>query len=320
MKRHSSAFTLVELLVVIAIIGILVSLLLPAVQAARESARRTQCVNNLKQIAIGLHNYESAFKTLPYGNNYGTGSVRTAAPSWTTMILPQIEQQNVYQLFDFSKAMDAVENRAAVTSRLQVYVCPSDNASRDGVLTTRCSCCNLGNPQQSMALWYPGSMGPVHRDSCVFCSNGTPGSENFCCQGSNYGNSGSSPGVFGRWWKGIRLAQITDGLSNTIMIGETLPDQYIHMAAFSSNMSLAATNIPINLMATRAQMPVVGMSDAELHTQNPHHLMSGFKSRHPGMAQFAFGDGSVRPLFQTIDYRTFCALGTRSGGEAVTAE
>ena len=153
------AFTLVELLVVIAIIGILVALFLPAVQAAREAGRRAQCANHLKQIALGLHNYEGTFKTLPYGNNYGTGSVRTAAQDWSTLVLPFIEQTALYDSFKFKLALDDPQNRAAMTTRVAGYVCPSDGASTEGVLGTRCSCCGLGNPQRMMALWYPGSWG-----------------------------------------------------------------------------------------------------------------------------------------------------------------
>jgi prepilin-type N-terminal cleavage/methylation domain-containing protein/prepilin-type processing-associated H-X9-DG protein len=319
-RQQRSGFTLVELLVVIAIIGILVSLLLPAVQAARESARRAQCMNNLKQIAIGLINYESTFKVLPYGNNYGAGSTAFAAPSWSTLILPQIEQQNLYQAFNFNVLLNDPKNQAAVTTRVAVYTCPSDGASSNGVLSTHCTCCGFGNALRSMGLWYPGSMGPIHRDSCQFCSNSTSSSDNYCCQGTNYGKDGWTPGVFARWYTGIPFATVKDGLSNTIMCGETLPDQYVHNGAFTRNNSLAATNIPINTMAKPAEMPREGMDDATLHSINPHPTMGGYKSRHPGMAQFAYCDGSVRSHTASIDYRVYCNLGTRRGAEPVVKD
>ena len=319
-RVHQRGFTLVELLVVIAIIGILVSLLLPAVQSAREAGRRAQCSNNLKQIGLGLHNYEGTFKTLPYGNNYGAGSTPRAAPSWSALVLPQIEQTGLYESFKFNLAMDDAQNRVPVTTRVVAYTCPSDGAATEGVLGTRCSCCSLGNPQRSMALWYPGSLGPVHRDTCQLCSNLTAGPTNFCCQGNNYGNNNTGPGMFARYYKGIRFSLVTDGLSNTIMCGETLPDQYVHVAAFSNNMSLVSTNIPINTMATPSQIPKDGMSDATLHSVNPHPIMGGLKSRHSGGAQVAMGDGSVRLLSQNIDYRILCGLGTRSGGETTPLE
>ena len=106
--------------------------------------------------------------------------------------------------------------------------------------------------------------------------------------------------MFARYFKGVRFAAVTDGLSNTIMCGETLPDQYIHVSAFGfSNMSLTSTNIPINTMATAAQMPKEGMNDSTLHSINPHPVMGGMKSRHPGGAQAALGDGSVRMFNQS---------------------
>jgi hypothetical protein len=182
-------------------------------------------MNNLKQIGIGLLNYDSTFKILPYGNNYGTGSSPSAAPSWSALILPQIEQQNLYQAFNFNLPLNHSKNQAPITTRLAVYTCPSVGAATEGVLGLRCTCCGFGNALRSMALWYPGSMGPIHRDSCLFCGNSTPSSANYCCQGSNYGKDGWTPGVFSRWYTGVPLATVKDGLSNTILCGETLPDQ-----------------------------------------------------------------------------------------------
>jgi prepilin-type N-terminal cleavage/methylation domain-containing protein len=312
-RRH--AFTLVELLVVIAIIGVLVALLLPAVQAARESARRTQCANNLKQLGIALHNYELTFQKLPYGANYpGTAK---AAPGWPALLLPFIEQKNLYESFNFNLPLSDAKNAIPMTTMVPGFGCPSDAESRPGILSNRCTCCSLGHPVRSTGIWYAGSLGPVYRDTCQFCSNSTASEGNYCCQGESYGNNGTGPGMFHRSKDGVRFAEVTDGLSNTLMCGEALPGQNIHLAAFTRNLAMAATNVPLNLMATKAQIPTAGMSDSQSHSANPAAMMTGFKSRHPGGAQFVLGDASVRLLRQSIDYRTYCGLGTRGGSETL---
>jgi prepilin-type N-terminal cleavage/methylation domain-containing protein len=312
-------FTLVELLVVIAIIGLLVALLLPAVQAAREAARRIKCANNLKQIGLGLMNYESTYQTLPWGNAYGGGWV-SAAPSWSTAILPFIEAQNHFEKFDFSVKLDQPANALAVTTSVPIYACPSDPLLRSPILDARCTCCGFGAAYRSMGLWYAGSMGPVHCDSCPFCPDQTAADTNPCCQGNSFGSGGSAPGVFHRWTLFTRLRDITDGTSNTLMCGETLPAQSIHIAAFTQNLSLCSTNIPMNTMATQTQLPQNGMSDGTLHGINPVARMNGFKSYHPSSVQFVLCDGSVRGLRPTMDFTIYWALGTRQGGETVQVE
>jgi prepilin-type N-terminal cleavage/methylation domain-containing protein len=155
--RTPRAFTLVELLVVIAIIGVLVALLLPAVQAAREAARRIKCANNLKQIGLGLHNYESTYQSLPWGNAYKSGYV-PGSPSWAASILPFIEAQNHYERFNFSITMDQPANAVAVTTSVPTYICPTDPLSRAPILPARCTCCGFGSAYKSLGLWYAGSL------------------------------------------------------------------------------------------------------------------------------------------------------------------
>jgi prepilin-type N-terminal cleavage/methylation domain-containing protein/prepilin-type processing-associated H-X9-DG protein len=322
-----SGFTLVELLVVIAIIGVLVALLLPAVQAAREAARRTQCSNNLKQIAISLHNYEDTFKTLPYGNNYNeTSPVTRAAPSWAAIVLPYIELKNLYEAFDFNQALDSARNLPYMQTRVAAYTCPSDDASRSGMCDGRCTSVPTGQPVRAMGMWYPGNIGPGNANPCNFCTNNTAGESNFCCMQYNtttstpFGDNGTGPGVFHRARISVRFAEVSDGLSNTIVCGESLPTMNMHLSAFGRNMSMCVTNIPLNLFATQAQMPLASLTDSQRHSNNPANQMQGFKSRHPGSVQFAMCDGSVRNVVQTIDYRVICALGSRGGGESVPAE
>lgn len=308
-------FTLVELLVVIAIIGILVAMLLPAVQSAREASRRTQCANNLKQVALSLHNYHDTHAALPFGNAYPSVD---AAFSWAAMILPHIERLPHYELFDFNRDAAHASNAQAIRTSVATYVCPSDPAGSTPLLPARCTCCGFGSAYTSHGLWYTASMGPVQCDSCDMCPNKTPSNTNYCCQGTNCGKDGTAPGMFHRWPKSVRFHDANDGLSNTILVGETLPNQNIHNAAFTRNMSLSYTNVPINTMAKKSEMPVNGLDDATLHGRNPHARVNGYKSMHSGNgAQFALSDGSVRMIRANIDFKLYNELGTRAGGEAL---
>jgi prepilin-type N-terminal cleavage/methylation domain-containing protein len=312
LKRNG--FTLVELLVVIAIIGILVAMLLPAVQSAREAARRLQCSNNLKQLALALHNYHTAHKAIPFGSTYTT-TLKTY--TWATAILPYIEQQNHYDSFDFTQNITHANNTKAVTTRVAAFICPSDPAGRKGVLPARCQCCP-GSPETSMAIWYPGSMGPVYDSNCSFCVIKTPSASNFCCRGKAFGDAGDGPGLFYRWPVSVTFDEVRDGLTNTFLLGESLPEQTIHNMAFCSNMPLSQTNIPLNTMTPPSKMPVIGAADSANHSTNPYWETMGFKSLHPGGAMFAMSDGSVHFISETIDFQLYNELGSRSGGEVVT--
>jgi prepilin-type N-terminal cleavage/methylation domain-containing protein/prepilin-type processing-associated H-X9-DG protein len=296
--RRIRAFTLVELLVVIAIIGILIALLLPAVQAAREAARRSQCTNNLKQIGLALHNYADSHEVLPYGTN---GCCTPPGGTWSAFILPFLEQGPVYEQFDFGLRMDIAPNETiAGQSVIPGYVCPSDP---DGSEPIRGRFSH--NPTPSMALWYPASIGPTHDDGCFYCDqpkSSDTDPDTYCCCGWNYGTwNRSSCGVFGRHVSAIAVSHIKDGTSNTIMAGESLPGQCSFHSVFGHNFPLAATHIPIN----------------NPYNDNPDdwRRSCGYKSRHPGGANFLLCDGSVRFFPETIDYRLYNGLGTRDGKE-----
>ena len=319
-RTAATAFTLVELLVVIAIIGILVALLLPAVQASREAARRMRCTSNLRQIGQALHNYHDSHGRLPYASSFDSIDTGT----WAAFILPQIEQQPLYDKLDFSWPMFHPVNRDAVTTVVPAYICPSDPQGSDPILSGRGNSSALPllpriwNPESCMGLWYPVSMGPAHMQPCSFCPDPIPSSANYCCQGCSLGTAdgtdvpecgtipkGTFPGMFGRCPKSIVLGHVRDGLSNTFMAGETLPGHSIWNGAFAPNFPLASTEIPPNTMERD-------------NGQQLWWRVSGFKSEHPGGLNMLMGDCSVHFISESIDYRLWNELGTRNGGE-VTA-
>lgn len=312
MKRQTG-FTLVELLVVIAIIAMLVTLLLPAVQAAREAARRASCINNLRQVGLGLLNYESSNGEFPFGSDYPKGT-----KTWAALILPFIESQAHFDLFDFNRPLRDRVNNVACTTPVDVYMCVSDPTSGNPILDKRGDSPGY-NPPRSAMLSYPGSMGPTHPDNCPLCPDNKPSADNWCCQGCNFGSFGSGcgmddgtfAGMFGRWEKSIQLKRVTDGLSKTIMAGETIPSHYVWNGAFVTNFPVSSMSIPINTME-QDDLKHGG------HSLILWAITSGYKSYHPGGANFVMGDGSVHFLSESIDHKLYAHLGTRAGNEPVS--
>lgn len=319
---RNNGFTLVELLVVIAIIGVLVALLLPAVQAARESARRTQCVNNLKQIGLGLQNHHSTHNELPYGSPYGGspygGSPGFVGPTWVVAVLPFMEHGTIYDQFDLTIRISAAANVDAYSATIESFICPSDEQADNPILNERGNSPGI-NPEQVQGLWYPASIGPTNPDGCDFCPDRSAGPDNWCCQGCSWGTTAGSAyswcdnvtpannsvGMFSRYPQPYSFRQATDGISKTVLAGETLPAHNVFNGLFNINFPVASHSIPINTME----------SDEGVPRNLNWSRVSGYKSLHPGGANFVMGDASVHFFPESIDHELYANLGTRAGGE-----
>ena len=320
--RHRAGVTIVELLVVVAIIAMLVALLLPAVQGARESARRVHCGNQLKQFALALVAYHQSAETLPSGivnknrndpNAYSPTAWQSVATpdTWFAEILPRIEQQPRYDRIAFAVRSGSSVNVALVAEPMNGVACPSDPRGFSSVCENRCSIFTSGVTSKMLGLWYAGSLGinPL-MSRCDFCSpqSAVPGSG--CCTGADRAVSGPPTGMFAVAATAVRFNSVRDGLSNTILLGEALPHEDMHNGAFTTHYPVVAANIPLNNFVPDNQIPIEGA-----HWTN-YPQASGIKSRHPGGAHVALADGSVHMLNQSIDPTTLRALGTRSGSEA----
>ena len=354
MARHHNTepardgFTLVEMLVVIAIIATLVALLLPAVQGARESARRLQCGNNIKQIALGLQSYHTIQGGLPRTicNRNADNATATAEGGWSAWtlgrpdtwnveIFPQLELQNLYDGFDYAKKVgDATTSAAKPVSNLDLcqrvlpgHACPSDPFSSDPVLENRCS--HATGTSRGHGQWYAGSLGPQYaRSGCPLCptnstwgSSPTPSRSNPCCNGTpstptrdyHLGKDGYFPGFFGNNPVRITFDDCRDGLSNTVILGETLPAETVHNGIYVTNSMTVLLSTPINTFALPSELVPDGAHDA-VSGGGSDHRVNGIKSRHPGGAMAAMADGSTQFLSETMSFPVLWALGTRRLG------
>lgn len=320
MRFRRDAFTLVELLVVIAIIGVLVALLLPAVQAAREAARRSQCLNNLRQIGLAMHNYEGAKGSLPWGSAWAADEPDQFRGAWSTEIMPFMEATNVVEALDFDIDFNQSPNTDVIeTLVIPTLICPSDERANTPILLERRWEGNR-NPRIAQGTWYTASMGPTIPDVCDFSPDDARSGE--VCMGCAFGtfdDSACAPcqnstrvnclddstcvGAICRNTTGYEFREFADGLSNTLLAGETIPWHTDWNCVFCENFILSTTHIPFNLQES---------AEGE---KARYWRTSGFKSQHAGGANLLLGDGSARFFNEAIDYYMYNALGSRSGGE-----
>ncbi|WP_406694474.1 DUF1559 domain-containing protein [Singulisphaera sp. Ch08] len=312
--RYRRGFTLIELLVVIAIIAVLIALLLPAVQAAREAARRSQCINNLKQIGLGVMNYESVNMSLPPGKKgccFGT---------WTVFVLPFLEQNAMFNSWNFIAGPDndvgggifrysGVGNSTVTRSRINAYTCPSDTPQTpSGSINAHNYAFNYGNLGNAQQTTLNG-----------FAFTGAPFSDLYPPTAS-----GSTTSAWGT--RGLR--DLTDGTSNTVLAAEVVQGQngdlrgFTHWGDASGFETYLAPNgtLPDCIYTISYCKYPFGTNPPCIQSTTACPNMFASRSRHPGGVNVAMGDGTVRFIKNSISLNTWRAIGSTQGGEIVSAD
>lgn len=329
--RRRQAFTLIELLVVIAIIAILIALLLPAVQQAREAARRTQCRNNLKQIGLAMHNYHDTYGTFPigclYGNINGIEVYASSRISWAARILPYIDQVPLYNNINFNPhpANTGTNLSTVVGVDIPGYRCPSDPGTRPNAAYA---------PLNYMVS--VGSADNVRGDG----GNSTPLTGNSVTPDGYWSavaqNNGTQKGVFSSNSR-TRISEITDGASNTLLASECRVGTKIYANAGESLCNTAKATAPDNTRSDRgfswffgewntwyfscARTPNFNRTAPDNGIYDCTYFSGGggfaARSLHTGGVHALLGDGSIRFVSDNINLQTWQYLGNKSDGNTV---
>jgi prepilin-type N-terminal cleavage/methylation domain-containing protein/prepilin-type processing-associated H-X9-DG protein len=295
------AFTLLELMFVVGIIGILIALLLPAIQSAREQARRAQCSNNLVQLGIAMGNYASTHSVLPPGVVNDKGPIVNQSVgyhhAWTVQILPFIGQDNVYRRFDLDESIYAPSNETARTVMISTFMCPSSSRG-----------------WSASGSWVAGT---ISYAGCHHDVEAPIAADN---HGVLYLNSR------------VRFDDITDGLAQTILLGELKSNEPdILNWASGTRATLRNTGSGLNsenpLTLLFASIADLNEADRQVAAARMYaegaisvNFVGGFSSWHPQGGNFVFCDGSVRFIKQSVQQRHYQLLGNRADGEMISDE
>lgn len=294
-RRLTRGFTLIELLVVIAIIAVLIALLLPAVQQAREAARRTQCKNNMKQFGLALHNYHDTALTFPPGGFYQGTNIGTGM-GWQVSILPYMDQAPMYNQFNFNAtAYTDATNLAIALRNPPGFFCPSgqNNVSANGG--------EVSGGRPCLSVHYYGVMGPKGtnpRTGAAYTVNANPAGH------GGFSAHGLMPRHANR-----RMSDIIDGTSNTLAIGE--------ISWISANCYRVWTRGCDSSACGSTKNVLNGINTTPYNGSNNFNDVS-FGSQHVGGAHFLNADGSVTFLSQNIDMGVYLSLASINGGESVS--